>query len=90
VIDSFRGVGGKVAVVLHLRSLREPVASDLESQATSSTSLSRSGGRRESAVGIVERESEPTVHAEAFFSLTASYLSVGIGALQEGVEPVKA
>ena len=94
MIDSFRRVGGKVAVVLHLRSSRKPVASDLESQATSSTSLSRadprSHGRRESAVGIVERESEPTVYAEAFFSLTASYLSVGIRGLQEGVEPVKA
>lgn len=84
MIDLFRRVGARVAVVLHLRSSREPVASDLESQATSSTSLPRadpqSEGRRESAVGIVERESELTVQAEAFFSLAASHLSVGVGA----------
>jgi hypothetical protein len=31
-------------------------------------------------MGIIERESEPTVHAEAFFSLAASHLSVETGA----------
>jgi hypothetical protein len=81
-------VGGKAAVVLHLRSSREPVTGDLESQATSSTPLPRadprSDDRRESAVRIVERESEPTVHAETFFSLAASYLSVGTGACRGG------
>jgi hypothetical protein len=35
-------------------------------------------------VRIVEREPEPTVHAEAFFSLAASYLSVGTGACRVG------
>jgi hypothetical protein len=64
-------------VVLHLRSSREPVTGDLESQATSSTPLPRadlrSDDRRESAVRIVERE-----------SLAASYLSVGTGACRGG------
>ena len=46
-------------------------------------------GRRESAAGIVERESEPTVHAEAFSSLAAMCLSVGTGACR-GAEPVEA
>jgi hypothetical protein len=77
----------------HLRSPRDHVAGDLEIQALSSASSSRSDpqsdGRQESAAGGVERI-KAGGRAEVFFSQAASYLSVEGGGMQGKVELAEA